>query len=395
MNTISLVIKYLKIILKTAHAVVYYFLTLIMPKDNSLWVFGCWKGRNYSDNSRSLFEYVNTYHKNIKAVWIAKNSDVYNEVKGKGFNVELYPSIKSRWIVARAGVNIQTESNEDTGRFRVGGTKIIQLFHGYGAIKETPLFAGMNNIKKWIVQLYADDHSKSYWMVPSEYFVRRYPILCGCDAKKMFITGQPRIDLLLSKKKNQFFEDFVANHDHSKLIIYSPTHRNYGMNSTSTALESIWAPINECMKDNNSYLFFKPHPLELPNFIGQFHEYSNIILISDKTDVYEYLHYFDMLISDYSSISADYLVMNRPIIHFMYDLDTFVTEKANINALSYFTAGPICKTVSELVNQINTCLRDDTFENVRKKAASIAFKYIDTNNCKRVYETILNKVLNP
>ena len=76
MNTISLVIKYLKIILKTAHAVVYYFLTLIMPKDNSLWVFGCWKGRNYSDNSRSLFEYVNTYHKNIKAVWIAKNSDV-------------------------------------------------------------------------------------------------------------------------------------------------------------------------------------------------------------------------------------------------------------------------------------------------------------------------------
>ena len=118
-------------------------------------------------------------------------------------------------------------------------------------------------------------------------------------------------------------------------------------------------------------------------------------MISDKTDVYEYLHYFDMLISDYSSISADYLVMNRPIIHFMYDLDTFVTEKANINALSYFTAGPICKTVSELVNQINTCLRDDTFENVRKKAASIAFKYIDTNNCKRVYETILNKVLNP
>ena len=101
--------------------------------------FWCMEGENYSANSKELFEYVCKTHPEINAVWIAKSQEVYNVLKEEGFEVIFYPSKEASRIIMRARVNVQTETIEDTGRYRVGGTKIIQLFHGFGAAKSPSL----------------------------------------------------------------------------------------------------------------------------------------------------------------------------------------------------------------------------------------------------------------
>ena len=204
-------------------SVFYYIFTYIIPKNKRLWVFGSWKGKNFSDNAKEFFIYVSRNHPEINAIWIAKNMSVYNEVKSLGYNVELYDKNKTKWLVARASANIQTESNQDTGSYRVGGAKVIQLFHGYGAVKEAYLYPEMSNLKKFIVKIYAENHSTSYWMVPSEYFVKRTPVLFDNNPQKIYITGQPRIDLLLSQKRVPYFENIKANNSGIKLIFYAPT----------------------------------------------------------------------------------------------------------------------------------------------------------------------------
>ena len=373
----------------------YLAYTGCLSKDNKLWVFGSWKGRNYSDNSKELFKYVNEVHKDINAVWIAKNKNVYDEVKREGYKVVLYPSKEAKHLIAHARVNVQTESNEDTGRFRVGGAKIIQLFHGYGSVKEARLFARMSRIKKRIVKIYADNHAKSYWMVPSEYFVERLPIIFEADKNKLFVTGQPRIDLLLKKNKIEYFENFICEHKDSKLMFYVPTHRNYGKTQMQFIHEDDWTNLNFFLKKRNIFLFFKPHPLELPKY-KTFENQSNIIIVNkipNTDDIYEYLHYCDVLISDYSSIATDYLVLDRPIIHYMYDLDTFSSDDMYVDPDNKFICGPICKTQDELFNAIDAAITNDKYASLRKKVRDLAIKHVDTKNCERVYEKI-NEILN-
>ena len=381
-----------KILLDIIGALSYYCLSLFIPKDKNLWVFGSWKGKNFSDNSKALFEFVSNNHKDINAIWIAKNQQIYDYVKSLGYKVVKYSTLKGKWLVVRAGANIQTESNRDTGTYRVGGARIIQLFHGYGSIKEAYLYPEMSWLKKKLVKIYAENHSNSFWMVPSAYFISRLPILFDMNPQRAFITGQPRIDVLFEGKVITYFNNFKK--EHKKMILYAPTHRNYAQSSDLVFSENDWDTINEFCRKRDYILFFKPHPLELHKYINTFSNYSNLILLTNNSDlyssdVYEYMHYFDLMISDYSSISTDYLVYDRPVIHFMYDMDSFENKNFTLEALDAFQAGPICKTREELFSCIEDGLGKDSYRDLRLKARNNAFKYVDNKNCERVYNQIV------
>ena len=96
-----------------------------------------------------------------------------------------------------------------------------------------------------------------------------------------------------------------------------------------------------------------------------------------------------MLISDYSSISSDYLLFDRPIIHFMYDRDTFEDEFFKLNALDKFVAGPIVYNLHDLKDKIHESFIMDSYKDVRRNAIKNAYKFIDTNNCERIYQSII------
>lgn len=383
----------------TFEALLYRAFTTIIPKKQKLWVFGSWKGKNYSDNSRVLFEYVLKNHPEINAIWVAKRKEVYDELVSKGLPVALYSDFKTKWLVIKAGANIQTESNEDTGRFRVGGTKVIQLFHGYGAVKEAYLYPGMGKIKKAIVKIYADNHSTSYWMVPSPYFVRRIPFLFEADKDRIYVTGQPRIDLLYKLNACPFFDNIKNNNPNCKMLFYAPTHRSYAVSSKIDFGVKEWTRFNSFCKEHNYFLFFKPHPLELSKYVGTFQSFSNIVLLTNDiagcpSDPYEYMHYFDLMISDYSSISADYLVYDRPVVHFMYDIDSFEDASFTLDAIDTFVAGPICKKWEELFTCIEDSFENDAYKDLRIKARNNALSFLDGNNSERVYEAIIQILSN-
>ena len=388
-----MIIKYFKIACKIVHALAYYYCTLLIPKDKKLWVFGSWKGKSYSDNSKALFEYVSKEHKEINAVWIAKNEKVYNEVLSLGFNVVRYSSFTSKILVARAKVSVQTESNEDTGRFRVGGTKVIQLFHGAAAVKEVHLFHGMSKIKKALVKIYADNHTKSYWMVASDYYLHRYPLLVEADPQRIYVTGQPRTDVVLEYRKSPFLEEYISTHGKKKLIIYAPTHRNYGAGKHLMFSPEEWLRFDDFLGKENYILFFKPHPNEIELYKEQFNDYKNILLVDERLslpkDSCEYLHYFDLLISDYSSIASDFIILNKPLIHFMFDFDHFADEDFTLDSVDKFVGGPICKNWNDLFDSIKDSLDNDSYYDKRQYALKRAYKYVDRRNCERVYDRIL------
>ncbi len=112
-------------------------------------------------------------------------------------------------------------------------------------------------------------------------------------------------------------------------------------------------------------------------------------MIKETSDFNDYMHYFDMLISDYSSISSDYLLFDRPVIHFMYDKNSFEDAFFKLNALDKFVAGPIVYNLNDLMKEIHDCFVEDRYKDVRSRSKKNAYKFVDTNNCERVYNSII------
>jgi CDP-glycerol glycerophosphotransferase (TagB/SpsB family) len=57
-------------------ALIFRVLKVLSIRNRKLWVFGCWKGMKYDDNSKFLFEYVNHHYPKIRCVWLTRENSV-------------------------------------------------------------------------------------------------------------------------------------------------------------------------------------------------------------------------------------------------------------------------------------------------------------------------------
>ena len=64
------------------------YLSMLIPKNKNKMVFGAWFGNKYADNTKYLYKYVVEECKEINAVWLTENKDVYNELQSKGYPVK-------------------------------------------------------------------------------------------------------------------------------------------------------------------------------------------------------------------------------------------------------------------------------------------------------------------
>src|SRR5699024_9656806 len=67
-------------------------------------------------------------------------------------------------------------------------------------------------------------------------------------------------------------------------------------------------------------LIFRGHHLMEKHIKGKL---NNIKVVPANIDSNRLLGIVDLLITDYSSIFYDYLVTDKPIIHYLYDLETY------------------------------------------------------------------------
>ena len=135
-----------------------YWLSYLIPKDKNLWVFGAWFGERYADNSKYLFEYVNKYHPEIKAVWLTRNQNTYDLIKKKGYKVYKINSLGGIYYSLRAKVGIISVGLKDINMYLTGNMQIVQLWHGIPLKKimfdDKITFKQPTNFKKFLLFLF-------------------------------------------------------------------------------------------------------------------------------------------------------------------------------------------------------------------------------------------------
>lgn len=369
----------------------FYIVTLIIPKDKYLWVFGCWEGKIYADNSKYLFEWVNDNKPMITAVWLTGNQGAFNEVKTSGYRVEKFGTIKAFLILARAAIIIETEGNSDIGGYRPGRCKVVQLWHGVAPKK-------MNYRKKYgkistaLRNLVFDYHEKSYWMVSSEQNKITMKDLFNMKDDHVFVTGYARNDNLLLEQENSPVSKFLdEKYRGCKRIIYMPTHRNFGEGGQRAFSDDELLSVNKYLRDHNYVMVFKPHLHELKNYLDMEAALSNIVLAKDQklfSDVYSYINAFDLLICDYSSIEYDFLCTRKPIVLFPYDIDTFRISDGLFDYFENVPCGPFCYNWNEVMTACIELLQNDTWGEKREKCRLLFHPFDDGKNRERIFDAI-------
>ena len=177
-----------------------------------------------------------------------------------------------------------------------------------------------------------------------------------------------------------------------RVILYTPTYRDYDPKMTSEITKNL--ATNErfidYLRQNGLLLLILPHPFEY-NLLKSF-ENQNVVMLDRKRflenniEIYDILPAVDILITDYSSIYFDYLLLNRPIIFYVPDLEKYRYERGFLlEPYEMWTPGDKAKTVEELILALDEAINNPKkWERERCWLRDVMFEYQDGNSSERI-----------
>ncbi len=372
-----------------------YLLSLIIKifyaPSSTIWVFGAWFGEKYSDNSKYLFEYVNKNHPEIRAIWLSKKSDVIEMIRNKGYEAFFTYSLKGYFYSLRSQVAIVCTSMHDTNEY-IPPKYIINLWHGCPLKKigydDTISNINMNsksvNILNAVFKFRRSISDVDLAIASSNIEAHNLSTAFRIDIKKIAITGLPRNDALFDYKENN--KEFR--------VIYMPTHRKEGESDIGKLIFDQIDIINNQLVKLGIILYLKLHYYhQNDSIVSLLNSYSNIRLIIDENidqDIYSILNQFNILITDYSSVFFDFLLVDRPIIFFAPDYERYLSKDREMY-YDYHTIapGPICFTWDDVLDWLAKFKRNSgLYYDARNRIKNIFHEYQKGGYSKRVFESI-------
>jgi CDP-glycerol glycerophosphotransferase (TagB/SpsB family) len=357
---------------------------LLIPKQHNLILFGSWFGNKYADNTKYMYEYLLS-REDLEIYWYTKNKEIYNKLKEEGKPVVLSSQPKAIWKQIRARMLISTVQVAEFNNFFLSNCVYLDLGHG-SPIKDSGF--DMYNYCYPELQTTKDKKSIAYLQLIRKH-IDYYMVVASDEIEKIIQKafhvhqgntlnlGKPRNDVfydkILRKGINTNIDDIKGDR---KAIVYMPTHRSGGTHGPGGSIKMQMEELldlpriqNICKKYNHVFLIKKHYYHRHEN--ENLSKYPNIYDITNEDiDSQVLLYQADALITDYSACYIDYLLLNRPIIFYPYDLEYFLKNERNMYIpYDEITVGPKTGNREELTQFIEDLCREnqDEFEQDRMK----------------------------
>lgn len=385
----------------------FYWVSYIIPKNKNVWIFGAWFGKRYTDNSKYLFEYVNKYHPEIKAIWMTCTQDTYELIKKKGYKVYKTYSLKGMYYSLKAKVGIVSNGMKDINMFLTGNMQIIQLWHGIPLKKimfdDKITFKNPTILKKILFLIFPFLKKNLYYLdalliATSEEVQKTISSAFKVPLRQVKVTGYPRNDSFYQNHENnlEFVKELLfLKQQGKKLAIYMPTHRKEGKMNITELLFSKIESINRMLQKFNCILLIKLHYYHTNERLYlKDNKFTNIKVINSELieqDIYSILKFVDVLLTDYSSIYFDYLLLDRPIIFTPFDYENYLKEDREFYYdYDKVTPGSKAKNWNEALIYLKEAIENpDKYKKEREYIRNMFQKYHDGNNSKRVFNEII------
>ena len=377
----------------------FYLFNKVDEKTILFEVFG---GRNYSCSPKYIYEKMLTMpeFKDYTFVWSFKDIDAHeikktdNLILVKHASKEYYKYCASSkyWIVnSIMGEHIKKKKNQI----------YVQCWHG------TPLKrlrndievtgSVLNTIKEIRKRNDRDSSRFDYFLSPSKFATEKFISafnLKNLGKKDIIIEeGYPRNESLFTytdEDVKRIKEKFGVPND-KKVIFYLPTFRDNQHTSGVGYTYSInidFDRLKEKFSDKYVILFsahyFVANSIDLS-------KYEGFVINANKKldDINELYIISDIIMTDYSSVFFDFANLKRPMLFYMYDLDSYKNNLRDFYMDLDELPGPIAKTQEELEYNLENIEEISSKYKEKYKKFNEKFNYLDD---KDATERVINKI---
>ncbi|MCK5145108.1 CDP-glycerol glycerophosphotransferase family protein [bacterium] len=364
------------------------------PKDGNLWVFPVGVNGRWCDNIRFVYDEA-VQRDLIRCVILYVPGDK-NLPSGATCVPRL--SLKGLFLLWRCGVIFVHHGPLDH-YFKLSDSsrQIINLWHAITlkniGIKDLALHS--TGTKRRIISQ-AAQYSWTVVSSTSDAEALRHCYKLPKEAVK--VTGLPRNDILFCDDADMPADMQAAlSRQRSwlkgrRLVAYVPTWR-------STTDDDYIVPalqrdrIQNVLTENNAVLGIKAHPNSLNTALGRPGEFFKDLCDAGSEEIGVLLRAASVIVTDYSSIWADYLLLNRPIVGFCYDFDHYRTSRGFAGNYEALFPGPLNLDVDAFISDLAKVLdRPLSVQRIAAQQEALAHfhKYRDGQNSRRVIDTVLN-----
>jgi len=190
--------------------------------------------------------------------------------------------------------------------------KIMQIWHASGAVKRFGYQAldTEEGKSKEIAKLMCMHKNYDYVIAPSEVTRNIFSQAFNVDIEKIIKLGLPRLQYITDKKYDKTEEIYEKYPElkNKKIILYVPTFRKGKSIDLTEMLDYSFS--------DEYKLIVKLHPLE-NTYVPEKYK------IDSKYTTYDLIKMADYIITDYSILSVEASILEKPIFLYLYDLEEY------------------------------------------------------------------------
>lgn len=346
-----------------------YPFSFLFPRSKQKYVFGSYRG-SFADNAKYMFIHAMEHgDKDIRYIWLSTSRVTVKRIQSYGLTAYWVLGPRGVWHALTSKYWFFNSYTSDVMFCLSGGAKCINLWHGVG-IKRIeyntttgPLADRFSKKNKYDVFCHPESFRKPDWVLSSTPFqnvffstsFRVSPEVClefGYPRNWILTTGENERSQFICKYESHETQDFIERiKTFDKVFVYMPTWRDSQRTIFTQSMDM--DRLNAILADKKALLILKPHAnVILTNSIGTL---SNIVLADSKSDIYPILPYVHVLITDYSSIIYDWLLMEgKDVILYLYDYKEYVRERDFYYPFDENVAGCRAETFDELCSLIES-----------------------------------------
>jgi CDP-glycerol glycerophosphotransferase (TagB/SpsB family) len=301
-----------------------------IPRDHRLVVMGS-PSERFADNTAHLFLYLSDRPDGtISPVWISGSPTTVRRLRAHGYAAELRWSWAGIRSCVKAGTYVYSAYRSDINRWFSTHAINVCLWHGIPIKRimrdlpdSEPIPGMLARIGRSGQEPPPDRLLSSTRQVTRRCFVGAF----GIPENRCWEIGYPRNDHLLNSPREPHqalihrsdeldrikTADFVVGmfltwRDDSAFDIAGPSLVN--------RLASVCA-------EDSALLVYKAHYNVTPVDVDQ----KLCVHLPPEVDLNAYLGFCDVLITDYSSVALDFLLLGRPILFYMPDLEHYLVKR--------------------------------------------------------------------
>lgn len=278
---------------------------------------------SFCDNTKYLFLHMLERYPDYRIFWCSGNATLVDSLKRQGipaFNIAADPKFTYQiFLEATLSVFCVNPLESVNGNMMMlaclAGSLTIQLWHGIGVKKIDLGTTAQRDLESLqVTKTLIGATQADYYLSPSAFVDDKWHEFFG--ARQLIRAGYPRNEVLLRDSKPRELLGAELTPPVQRALYRSPQRKillaptwveNIGLNH-----QAVQTAILQFCQQHDIQVFIKKHPFAKGKPLTL--KAPNLFVIDPSVDIYPHMKAFAAMVTDYSSIVFDYLLLDRPIL---------------------------------------------------------------------------------